>query len=78
MMVNIFAMNLNLFSVTVDLTEPESGEVVDGVQTGFTDLKFSPSTAKVGAQWKGFHDPESGIQQYEVSVEVARSVHSTI
>ncbi|VDI79784.1 Hypothetical predicted protein [Mytilus galloprovincialis] len=56
--------------VTVDLTEPESGEVIDGVQTGFTDLKFSPSTAKVGAQWNGFHDPESGIQQYEVSVEV--------
>ncbi|VDI54125.1 Hypothetical predicted protein [Mytilus galloprovincialis] len=59
--------------VTVDLTEPESGEVIDGVQSGFIDLQFSPSTAKVGAQWKDYHDPESGIQQYGVQVEVSNN-----
>ncbi|XP_076076023.1 uncharacterized protein LOC143046845 [Mytilus galloprovincialis] len=57
--------------VTVDLTAPESGEVIDGVQTDFTDLQYSASTAKVGAQWEGYHDPESGIQQYGVQVEIS-------
>jgi hypothetical protein len=60
--------------VTVDLTAPVSGEVVDGVQPGFTDLQYSPSTAKVGTQWRDYYDPESGIKQYEVQVEIARLV----
>jgi len=60
--------------VTVDLTAPVSGEVVDGIQPGFTDLQYSPSTAKVGTQWRDYYDPESGIKQYEVQVKIARSV----
>jgi hypothetical protein len=42
--------------------------------TGFTDLQYSPSTAKVGTQWRDYYDPESGIKQYEVQVEIARLV----
>ena len=60
--------------VTVDLTAPVSGEVIDGVQPGFTDLQYSPNTAKVGTQWRDYYDPESGIKQYEVQVEIARLV----
>lgn len=60
--------------VTVDLTAPVSGEVIDGIQPGFTDLQYSPSTAKVGTQWRDYYDPESGIKQYEVQVEIARLV----
>jgi hypothetical protein len=56
----------------VDLTEPESGEVVDGKDPAFKDLQFTTSQAKVQLQWRGFQDPESLIKQYEVQVESAK------
>lgn len=61
----------NLFSVTVDLTKPVPGQVVDGNVTGFKDIEFSPSPAKVEVQWRNYYDPESTIKQYEVQVERA-------
>ena len=57
--------------MTVDLTKPVSGQVIDGNVTGFSDLKFSPSPAKVELQWRNFYDPESTIRQYDVQVQRA-------
>ncbi|XP_071152144.1 uncharacterized protein, partial [Mytilus edulis] len=60
--------------VTVDLTEPISGHVVDGNKTGFEDIKYSGNAAKVEVQWKDYHDPESTIRQYDVQVQVAQNL----
>ncbi|CAC5384518.1 unnamed protein product [Mytilus coruscus] len=57
--------------VTVDLTKPVPGQVIDGNVTGFKDVMFSPSPAKVEVQWRNYYDPESTIKQYEVQVERA-------
>jgi hypothetical protein len=67
-------MTFYVFCITVlvDLTEPESGEVVDGKDPAFKDLQFTTSQAKVQLQWRGFQDPESLIKQYEVQVESAK------
>lgn len=61
-----------LLLVLVDLTEPESGEVIDGKEATFTDLQFTTNQAKVELQWRNFQDPESLIKQYEVLVESAK------
>ena len=61
--------------MTVDLTKPVSGQVIDGNVTGFSDLKFSPSPAKVELQWRNFYDPESTIRQYDVQVQTAPYVY---
>ena len=61
--------------MTVDLTKPVSGQVIDGNVTGFSDLKFSPSPAKVELQWRNFFDPESTIRQYDVQVQRAPYVY---
>lgn len=63
-------------SVLVDLTEPESGDVIDGKEATFTDLQFTTNQAKVELQWRNFEDPESLIKQYEVLVESAKWVTS--
>ncbi|XP_076086943.1 uncharacterized protein LOC143057517 [Mytilus galloprovincialis] len=60
--------------VTVDLTEPISGHVVDGNETDFEDIQFSGNAAKVEVQWKDYYDPESTIRQYEVQVQVAQNL----
>ena len=54
--------------MTVDLTEPVEGEIVDGSHPGFTDTEFSAAKAAVQAQWRGFSDPESLILQYDIKV----------
>ena len=61
--------------MTVDLTKPVSGQIIDGNVTGFSDLKFSPSPAKVELQWRNFYDPESTIRQYDVQVQRAPYVY---
>ena len=61
--------------MTVDLTKPVSGQVIDGNVTGFSDLKFSPNPAKVELQWRNFYDPESTIRQYDVQVQRAPYVY---
>ncbi|CAG2239680.1 unnamed protein product [Mytilus edulis] len=58
-------------NVTVDLTEPVSGRVIDGNETDFEDIQFSGNAAKVEVQWRDYHDPESTIRQYEVQVQAA-------
>ena len=58
-------------AVLVDLTAPETGEVIDGLRANFEDIRFSVHPATVAAQWRNFQDPESGITQYEVQVERA-------
>ncbi|CAG2214886.1 unnamed protein product [Mytilus edulis] len=57
--------------VTVDLTEPDSGHVIDGNKTDFKDIQFSGNAAKVEVQWRDYHDPESTIRQYDVQVQAA-------
>ncbi|XP_033637723.1 uncharacterized protein LOC117298529 [Asterias rubens] len=54
--------------VSVDLTPPVQGSVYDGLLPGPTDLEFSSKPATVSAQWQGFSDPESGIEDYQVTV----------
>ncbi|XP_022102001.1 uncharacterized protein LOC110985344 [Acanthaster planci] len=54
--------------VTVDLTPPIQGSVYDGLLPGPTDLEFSSKPATVEAQWEGFSDPDSGIEDYQVTV----------
>lgn len=58
-------------TVLVDLTEPETGEVIDGLNPNFQDLRFSVHAASVSAQWRGFRDPESDVIQYQVQVKRA-------
>ena len=48
--------------VTVDLTEPKSGEVIDG-SVDDVDCRYANDT--VVATWFGFYDSESGIIEYE-------------
>ena len=55
----------------MDLTAPETGDVIDGLSANFEDVSFSVQPATVAAQWRNFGDPESGILQYEVQVQRA-------
>ncbi|CAG2187681.1 unnamed protein product [Mytilus edulis] len=59
--------------VTVDLTKPVPGSVIDGNNDDFTDIQFSASPAKVEVQWRNYTDPESTIYQYEVLVQSAHN-----
>ncbi|KAI8518956.1 hypothetical protein Bbelb_022130, partial [Branchiostoma belcheri] len=58
----------------VDLTPPESGWFVDGDsdETGANgvpvDLEFTSEPARVDAQWGDFLDPESGIDEFMLSI----------
>ncbi|KAL3873866.1 hypothetical protein ACJMK2_036950, partial [Sinanodonta woodiana] len=54
--------------VTVDLTPPVEGQVVDGNISNFQDLEFSASRSTVKLQWRNYYDPESDIKHYEVQV----------
>ena len=56
------------FSVTVDLTPPVQGSIRDGLLPEPMDLEFSSKPATVAAHWEGFYDPESGIEDYQVTV----------
>ncbi|MDP7453220.1 MAG: hypothetical protein QGE95_13235, partial [Arenicellales bacterium] len=51
--------------ITVDLTPPELGTVIDGVET---DLIFTGSVDTLMATWTGFSDNLSGIEHYEYAV----------
>ncbi|XP_071798137.1 uncharacterized protein [Asterias amurensis] len=54
--------------VIVDLTPPVQGSVYDGLLPGTKDLDFSSKPATVSARWQGFSDPESGIEDYRVTI----------
>ncbi|KAL8609977.1 hypothetical protein ACOMHN_029470 [Nucella lapillus] len=62
--------------VLIDLTAPQTGDVIDGLRPGFADVKYSVHQATVAAQWRGFSDPESGMTLYEVQVERAANLSS--
>ncbi|KAK7494165.1 hypothetical protein BaRGS_00014638, partial [Batillaria attramentaria] len=62
--------------VLVDLTAPEAGEVIDGLDPDFNDLSFTVHKATVAARWRGFTDPESDIIQYDVQVQRAANLTS--
>ncbi|WAR20773.1 DNER-like protein [Mya arenaria] len=53
--------------VLVDITPPLAGSVADG-KRGDPAQKYSSETVSKFANWHGFHDPESGIQNYRVDV----------
>ena len=61
-------------AVLVDLTPPETGDVIDGLRPNFDDVRFSVHQATVSAQWRDFRDPESGVVSYEVQVHRAAYV----
>ncbi|XP_038050876.1 uncharacterized protein LOC119724026 [Patiria miniata] len=54
--------------VIVDLTPPIQGDVYDGLLPAPNDLAFSSRPATVGSHWQGFSDPDSGIEDYQVTV----------
>jgi hypothetical protein len=58
----------------VDTTIPVPGEVVDGKEASFTDVQYTTSRAKVEVQWRGYSDPESFIDNYQVQVHRARYI----
>lgn len=59
-------------TVKVDLTPPVEGEMIDGLDTNFKDLQYSPSKTNVAVQWKDFSDPESAIREYATQVLIQR------
>ncbi|KAK6174798.1 hypothetical protein SNE40_013376 [Patella caerulea] len=59
--------------VTVDLTVPVAGEIIDGLKNNFVDIEFSAATATIASQWRGHSDPESNIRSYEVQILRARN-----
>lgn len=67
-------LTLLFHTVTIDLTKPEPGSVIDGMNEDFRDLQFSASPAKVEVQWRNYTDPESTIHQYEIQVQSSKQV----
>ena len=51
--------------VTVDITPPLPGLVIDG---DFAEVDYLYGDDDVTARWFNFSDPESGVQSYEVAV----------
>ena len=51
-----------------DLTYPEAGDVIDGVDNHFQDMQYTYHRGTVVAQWRDFKDPESDIKEYGVSI----------
>jgi hypothetical protein len=60
-------------AVVVDMTDPVAGQVLDGHERPL-DLDFSSQTASVYAYWTDFHDPESGIEKYDITINVNNQV----
>ncbi len=56
------------FAVIVDLTPPETGVIIDGVDPEFQDVVYSSEAATISAQWTNYTDPESGIRDHKISV----------
>ena len=54
--------------VTVDLSPPASGVVLDGEGMEYKDAMAQVQRGRYSARWFGFNDPESGIHHYEVAI----------
>ncbi|XP_013394005.1 uncharacterized protein LOC106161555, partial [Lingula anatina] len=65
------SVNRTSDGILIDMTNPIPGWAVDGLSHK-QDVDFSAETATVSTVWGGFHDPESDIDHYEVSVLVNR------
>ena len=61
--------------VTIDVTRPLSGIVMDGLH--LHDYDSSSDTEFVRASWHGYADFESGIQRYEVALSTSASTGLT-
>ncbi|KAL5013969.1 hypothetical protein ScPMuIL_008239 [Solemya velum] len=59
--------------VTVDLTKPLKGEIVDGNNPSFEDMAFTAAKSTIAAQWRYYSDPESYIREYNVKVMKAEN-----
>ena len=57
----------------VDITPPVAGIVKDGHEKP-DDIQFSAHRASVYTYWLDFNDPESGIDKYDISIEVNNQV----
>ncbi|XP_064643636.1 uncharacterized protein LOC135497734 [Lineus longissimus] len=68
------SVNASSTGVIIDLTPPVKGEVVDGSLQGFRDVNISSISSIVAGQFRGFNDPESGINDTEIQVDVAPSL----
>ncbi|XP_046562884.1 uncharacterized protein LOC124271767 [Haliotis rubra] len=49
--------------VILDSSPPVPGTVQDG--TGYVDIQFQATRTFIGCKWRGFSDPESGLDYYE-------------
>ncbi|XP_033121447.1 uncharacterized protein LOC117120538 [Anneissia japonica] len=54
--------------VLIDITPPNEGDLLDGILFGNRDIQYSSSPATVSGQWYNFTDPESGIDNFLISV----------
>lgn len=52
--------------ILIDRSPPVAGTVLDGYIVHH-DLTYQASDKEICAQWTGFYDPESGIDQLVVS-----------
>ncbi|XP_070573675.1 uncharacterized protein [Ptychodera flava] len=59
--------NVTTDGVLYDETPPESGWIKDGEDTE-KDMIYSPLASTVSANWDDFSDPESGIDNYVISI----------
>lgn len=73
---NSKSANSSSDGVLVDTTSPISGVVFDGLE-GKRELKYSSETVSKFANWKGFSDPESGIDRYKVDVFINNDLKNT-
>ncbi|XP_070573761.1 uncharacterized protein [Ptychodera flava] len=75
--------NVTTDGVLYDETPPEAGWIKDGEDTE-KDMIYSPLASTVSANWDDFSDPESGIDNYVISIwktnpsegsQVPQSIH---
>ncbi|XP_070562332.1 uncharacterized protein [Ptychodera flava] len=62
--------------VLYDSTPPTKGEILDGLDP-INDVEFSSEASSVSANWHGFEDPESDIEEYAVTIWRKRDENST-
>ncbi|XP_072034301.1 uncharacterized protein [Amphiura filiformis] len=63
--------------VTLDITPPVSGYIMDGQIENGIDMEYSSQPASVAAFWDDFYDPESSVAEYIVSVNRQTSSNGT-
>ena len=59
------------------MTDPVAGYVMDGHERPL-DMMYSSRPASLWTYWGDFHDPESGIEKYQITVDVNDEVGFTV